>query len=394
MLYYLWEGNNGNDLEYRIVLPKVLVPEALKELHDGLTGGHLGIKKTLYKVKNRFFWYGLKRDVTEWCKRCDICTSRKGPYRKAKSAMRQQGVGAPLERIGMDIMGPLPMTCVGNKYILTIVDYFTKWIMAIPIENQEAVTIASKFVEKFVSVFGVPRQIHSDQGSNFESQVFKEMCQILGVDKTRTTPYRPQSDGLVERNQRTIQAMLSKFVASSQRDWDNYLPILTLAYNASVQESTGFSPSMMMFGRDVTLPVDLALGKPEQNTQESKTSFALELENKLEKVHDLARKNLTIASNSQKRLYDHRLNQNVYQVGDMVWLYTPQIKPGLCSKLSRKWTGPFVVMKKLNDVIYRIQLNKRSKAKVVHHDRLSLYKGRKVSWFKTDKNPDECELTS
>jgi hypothetical protein len=113
--------------------------------------------------------------------------------------MKQYLVGAPLERVGIDITGPLPKSNEGNKYILTIVDYFTKWIVAIPLVNQEAHTVANSFVEKFVSVFGVPKQLHSDQGTNFESRIFKEMCEILGSEKTRTTAFRPQSDGLVER---------------------------------------------------------------------------------------------------------------------------------------------------------------------------------------------------
>ena len=122
--------------------------------------------------------------------------------------------------------------------------------------NQEASTVAEKIVEKFVTIFGVPRQIHSDQGSNFESQVFQEMCKIIVSDKTRTTAFRPQSDGLAERANRTVKTMVSKFVSENQKDWDKYLSVLTMAYNSSVQESTGLSPSKIMFGREMNLPID------------------------------------------------------------------------------------------------------------------------------------------
>jgi hypothetical protein len=217
ILYYLWQGEKENSNKHKIVLPKVLVPDVLKELHDTPTGGHLGVRKTLYKVSIRFFWYGISKDVKNWCKRCEVCASRKAPAKKARAEMKQFNVGAPLERVGIDIMGPLPRTAAGNKYILAIADYFTKWVVAIPIRNQEAVTVATKFVEKFVSVFGVPLLNHSDQGTNFELQIFHEMCKLLGSDKTRTTAFRPQSDGLAERTMRTIQAMLSKFVSKDKK---------------------------------------------------------------------------------------------------------------------------------------------------------------------------------
>ncbi|XP_053378575.1 uncharacterized protein LOC128548173 [Mercenaria mercenaria] len=375
VLYHLWESVDVKTSEYLTVLPKTFIPEVLEELHNSPTGGHFGVRKTKLKVRQRFFWYGLTKDVKQWCKSCDVCASQKGPQRKAKAALKQYNVGAPLERIGIDIMGPLPRSNKGNKYVLTIVDYFTKWIVALPIRNQEATTVAKNFVEKFVTVFGVPKQIHSDQGTNFESNVFREMCEILGSEKTRTTALRPQSDGLVERGHRKIKSMLSKFVSENQKDWDTFLPITSMAHNSAVQESTGFTPSMLMLGREIDLPVDLALGSPENQTNNTETEYAEALTEKLEKVHNLARKHIAIASDSQKRKYDHRVSQNSYAVSDLVWLYNPQVKPGLSAKLSRRWTGPYHVLKKINDVVYRIQLNRRSKPKVVHHDRLKRYNG-------------------
>ncbi|XP_060564385.1 uncharacterized protein LOC132723637 [Ruditapes philippinarum] len=375
VLYHRWESDDGITSDYLIVIPKTLVPDVLKELHNSPTGGHLRVRKTKFKVKQRLFWYGLTNDIKRWCKTCDVCVSQKHPQRKAKAALKQYNVGAPLERIALDIMGPLPRSDEGNKYVLTIVDYFTKWIVAIPIKNQEAVTVANKFIEKFVSVFGVPKQIHSDQGRNFESSLFQEMCKILGSEKTRTTAFRPQSDGLVERGQRTIKAMLTKFVDENQKNWDAYLPILCMAYNSAVQETTGFTPSMLMFGRELDLPIDLALERPSTLTSSNKTDYAIMLSEKLEAVHNLARKHISIASDSQKRIHDKRLKYWSYNEGDLVWLYNPQVKPGLSAKLSKRWAGPYVILKKINDVVYRIQLNKRSKPKVVHHDRLKRYEG-------------------
>lgn len=391
MLCRRWESDDGREIQFHVVIPRTLVSFVLKELHDSVTGGHLGITKTLSRVKRRFFWHGMRNDIEQWCKKCDVCASRKRPAKQPKSAMSQYNVGAPLERVAMDIVGPLPRSNSGNKYILMISDYFTKWMMAIPVRNQEAETIAKKFVERFVSVFGIPRQIHTDQGTNFESNLFKEMCRILGSEKTRTTPMRPQSDGLVERANRTIQNMLASFVNTQQKDWDQYLTILTMAYNTAKQESTGYPPCVLMFGRDLTMPIDLMMGSPETDDV-CVTDYGYDLKQKLLTIYDLARQHMTKASDIQKKQYDHKIYQHIYNPGDLVWYYSPQCKPSISPKLARPWLGPFTVIKRLNDLVYRIKLNAKSKPKVVHHDRLKPYTGSHTSWYKPVPEKEEIEM--
>lgn len=129
---------------------------------------------------------------------CDACTAQKGPTQRSHAPLQQYLVGAPMERIGVDILGPFPVTDSGNRYVLVAMDYFTKWPEAYAVPDQSATTTAEKLVEEMFTRFGVPAELHSDQGRNFESQVFSEVCQRLGVSKTRTTPLHPQSDGLVE----------------------------------------------------------------------------------------------------------------------------------------------------------------------------------------------------
>ncbi|PIK51181.1 Retrovirus-related Pol polyprotein from transposon [Apostichopus japonicus] len=131
-----------------------------------------------------------------------------------------------------------------------------QWVEAFPLKDQSAETVADTLVTDFVSRFGVPKQIHTDQGRNFESNLFKELCQLLGVDKTRTTPYHPQSDGMVERFNRTLEEMLAKVVDSDQKNWDKCIPLVMMAYRSSIHESTGHSPAEMMLGREIPLPVD------------------------------------------------------------------------------------------------------------------------------------------
>ncbi|VDI37976.1 Hypothetical predicted protein [Mytilus galloprovincialis] len=263
ILYRKWESYNGKHYDLHIVLPANFKRFVLNQVHNTVTGGHLGVRKTLSKIKQRYFWYKMRQDVKFWCTKCDICASKKAPCKKPKAPMKQYLVGAPWERMAIDILGPLPISVNNNRYLMVVQDYFSKWTEAIPIPDTEAVTVARKFVERIVTIFGVPLSIHSDQGSNFESNVFKEMCIILGIHKTRTTPFRPKSDGMVEKSNSTIETMLSAFVSKHQRDWDEYIYLLMLAYRSSEHESLGTSPCSMLFGREVNLPVDLILGRPE-----------------------------------------------------------------------------------------------------------------------------------
>ncbi|VDI79030.1 Hypothetical predicted protein [Mytilus galloprovincialis] len=278
-------------------------------------GGHLGVKKTLSKVRQRYFWFGVRKFVERWCHKCDVCASRKSPVCKAKAPMRQYNVGAPLERVAMDIMGPLPTSEYGNKHVLVIGDYFTKFVHAIPIVNQEAQTVARAFIENFVTIFGVPMQLHTDQGANFEARVFQELCKVLDIDKTRTTVMRPQSD-----------------------------------------ESDGSNPQ----------PDD----------------YLDKLEQAIGRVHELARRKMNLSSNSMKKTYDHKIHHTKYNVGDHVWYYQYQRKVGRNPKFQRPWHGPYVVISRLNDVLYRIKMTPKSKPKVVHHDKLKRYVGENSpTWF-------------
>ena len=154
---------------------------ALKLLHDSPVGGHLGVSKTLGKVRARFYWIHCRRDVEEWCHKCDLCASRKGPRVKTRSPLQLYNVGEPMERVAKDVLGPLPETESGNKYILIAMDYFSKSPEAYALPNQEAVTVANVLVSQFFSRFGVPAELHSDQGRNFESLVFREVSTLLGT---------------------------------------------------------------------------------------------------------------------------------------------------------------------------------------------------------------------
>lgn len=289
--------------------------------------------------------------------------------------MRQYNVGSPLERVAIDVAGPFPETDAGNKYILVAMDYFTKWTEAYAIPNQEAVTIAKVLVTEFFSRFGVPLELHSDQGRNFESALFQRVCKLLGIRKTRTTPLHPQSDGMVERMNRTMGKYLSKVVSDHQRDWDQYLHLFLMANRASVHETTGQTPACLMFGRELRLPCDLEFGSPPAEQDVAGEDYATKLKERLIEIHDRARKNNQIASDRMKNRYDVKAQEGGFHPGDLVWLYNPQRRRGLCPKLQRNWDGPYQVVKRINDVVYRICKVPRGKPKVVHFNRLAPYEG-------------------
>ena len=354
ILYRSWYTNDGQVLP-QIVLPRSLHSEVMTLLHDNVSAGHLGETRTIDRVQKRYYWVGYRNDVINWCKQCTKCQQRKNPPRKAKAPMKQYIVGAPLERIAVDILGPLPETNDGNKYILVIADYFTKWTEAYPMKTADAESVATILVEQFISKFGLPRQIHSDQGRQFESILFQALCSVLQIDKTRTTPFHPASDGLVEKFNKTLEDMLSKYIANEQRDWDVHLQTLMMAYRSSKHESTGQTPSLMMLGREILLPVDLLYG-PLPGTPElpSDAAYVQELQNHLWEVHQLARQQMLQASDRQKKSYDHKIYQNQYKCGDLVWLSVTRKTKGRSSKLDLKWDGPYTVRRVISDLIYAV----------------------------------------
>ena len=187
-------------------------------------------------------------------------------------------------------------------------------------------------VDNFFARFGMPNELHSDQGRNFESAVFKESCKLLGIRKTRTTPLHPQSDGMVERFNRTLGQELAKFCQESQEEWDNKLPALLMAYRSAEHETTGYTPAQMMTGREMRLPVDLITDVPQVEEHNSYPDFVKTLKHRLEEIHHQVRSQLRLKSDAMKLRYDAKASQSGLQTGDRVWLFNPRRKKGRCPK--------------------------------------------------------------
>ena len=179
-----------------------------------------------------------------------------------------------------------------------------------------------------------------------------------------------------------MEAQLSKFIENHQRNWDQLVPLMLMAYRTTFHETTGCTPAKIMFARDLRLPIDLMYGHPEEELREYQSAYATQLQEKLEQVHRFARDQLKMMSGRMKRHYDSHQEGGKLNVGTPVWLYNPQRRKGVTPKLMRKWHGPYVVTKRINDLVYRVQLGPKSKPKVIHRNRLWQYRGQTPpTWF-------------
>ena len=195
VLYRKYENQQGSQLHLQLVVPTEQQSSTLHEIHGGRMAGHLGEDRTFKKLQERFYWPGYSQSVKEWCRNCPHCAVRKKPNQKQRAPLQKVERGYPLQMVAADIVGPLPKSSTGNKYILVVSDYFTKWAEAYGIPNQEAKTVANKLIDNMFCRFGVPEQLHTDMGTQFESTLVKEISKLLDIRKTHTTAYHPQGDG-------------------------------------------------------------------------------------------------------------------------------------------------------------------------------------------------------
>lgn len=193
MLYALWESliihedilykffeKENQGILYQFVAPKEVRDFIFEQLHSSKFSAHFGRDKTLELIKRRFYWPNLSESVKRWCNSCNICAKGKPGPGKGKSPLKSSIPTYPLDRLAIDIMGPLPKTRDSNEYIMVVEDYFTKWTEAYAMQNHQALTVADKLVTEFICRFGCPSQIHTDQGREFESNLFASICDKLG----------------------------------------------------------------------------------------------------------------------------------------------------------------------------------------------------------------------
>ena len=217
---------------------------------------------------------------------------------------------------------------------------------------------------------GPPYEIHSDQGTQFTSEVFKTLCDLLGIDKSQTVPRNPASDGICERFNRTMQQVLSTLMLEFAWDWDELLPFVTMAFRSAKASATGFSPNFLLLGRETSLPIEAFAPDTPDEPKFTAPDYVEHVRDMLKKSHGAAMEHLQKAIRYQERSYLNRLKVHRYQLRDAVWYWRPVFKKGQCPKILSFWTGPYFVVEVKTDVVYRIQSTSKSKALVVHHNHL------------------------
>ena len=377
VLFYRWVEESGE--RSLLVVPHQLKQEVMRLSHDLKLSGHPGMQRTLHRLRQRHIWHKMNKDCKLYVLSCKECNRQKKASVKPRGELGMFHAGAPVERLHIDILGPFPQSVAGNRYILMLVCQFTKWLEAYPLPEQTAEQTARVVVDHFISRFGVPEQIHTDQGRNFTSKLFEGICKLLEITKTRTTPYRPCSNGQVERYNRTILQLIRCHLQSSLR-WDEDLPLLTSAIRSVPNRQTGFTPNMLMLGREVRHPADLLFGV-ETAEVTSMPEFVTKMQERFRRIHDLVREKLKTSQVRQKKVYDQHLRQATYQVGDVVYRRNDVSKKGQSKKLAAAWKGPFLIQEVLTPVLFRVQ--GRKKASVLHHDLLKSCHDREIPvWIK------------
>ena len=242
-------------------IKQVLVPDSLRQsvmelAHDSIMGGHMGVRKTTDKIMATFYWPGIQGDVTRFCRSCDVCQKTAPKGRTPKVPLQKMPlVDRPFRRVAIDLIGEIkPASESGHRYILTMVDYATRFPEAVALERSDTETVAEALVDMF-SRLGVPEEILSDLGTQFVSNCMKEVSRLLSIKQLTTTPYHPMCNGLVEKYNGTLKAMLKKLCADQPRQWHRFINALLFAYREVPQESTGFSPFELFYGRTVRGPM-------------------------------------------------------------------------------------------------------------------------------------------
>ena len=386
VLFKRFVKRDGTGECLQLIVPQSLKQRILRQMHDSVVSGHFGCKKTKAKVLQAFYWYGLREDIASYIRKCDICAVDKKPMKTPRAPLGSLRAGAPGDCLATDYLGPLPVTERGNRYILLLTDHFTKYVEIIAVPYMTAEVCAAKILNEYVSRWGCPLSIHSDQGRTYESKVFKEMCRMLEVRKTRTSVRNPKGNGQSERFNRTLIKMIKAYLCGEQKNWDLHLGCLAGAYRASPHESTKLTPNLLTLGREVRLPAELIFGSVEAYQGDEIISYGDyvdTLRSRIQHAHEVAREHLGAAAKRSKEIYDTKVAVNRYNIGDLVWCLDESRKVGVTPKLEHVYDGPFLVVKKYSEWDFLLQVDRTGKETGVSHDKLKPYEGDKPPpWVK------------
>lgn len=343
VLYYIDPKRRSRK---RVVVPDHLKERLMESVHGGPLAGHFSNNRLYNLLVQAWWWDGMYTDVAKHCKNCPQCNFAAGAGTAGNPPLQPIPVQRPFQIVGIDIMD-LPKRERGNKHVLVLQDFLTKWPMVYPMPDQKSKRIVQILVEEFIPLFGVPETLLSDRGTNLLSYLMKDICSLLGIEKLNTTAYHPQCNGLTERFNRTLKTMLRKQAATYGLQWDKYLHGVLWAYRNTPHESTQEKPSFLLFGMDVRQPTEAAFMPPTPTSSVVVSDFREELVKVLSSARQCAAETIQKAQKKYKTYYDKKAKDipSHYRVGQWILIRHPHEESGPNRKLSRPWYGPFRITK-------------------------------------------------
>ena len=332
-----------SDGSRQVVVPKVLVSRILFLEHYPPTVGHPGAHKMFRTIRRSFFWPQMVEHIYETVRQCDPCARNRISEKRRTNPLKLFPAQGPLESVAMDILGPLPRTKHGNRFLLVIADRFSKVTKTVPLRTVTALSVARAFCDHWAYVYGPPVSLLTDNGPQFTAKFFQAVCTELGIKKVFTTAYHPQTNGQVERYNRTILASLRGYVAARQDDWDDYTSAVTFAYNCRVHTSLGMPPFELALTRP---PRSLSLQsqpRPEERTPDTLKREFLE---RLKTLRFRAGINLHQAQARYKKNFDRGVSQKNTNLreGDEAYVRVKVTDVGRNHKLESLVQGPYRVV--------------------------------------------------
>ena len=353
----------------QVVVPKSLQNEVLSQLHNKM--GHPGVERTFELIRGRFYFSRMNSIIAEYVSKCDRCIRRKTiPQRAPMGRLESSG---PMDMLCVDFLA-LESSKGGYSNILVLTDHYTRYSQAVATKDQTARTTANAIISIFVNHYGMPAQLHSDQGANFEGKVIRQMCEVLGIKKTHTTAYHAQGNSQAEKFNCTLLNMLACLNEEQKTNWKEHLPFLVHAYNCTKNDATGFSPFFLMFGRCPRLPVDIIKGLRETEHDENYVEYVKKMKDKLSSAYKKASEHAAKVQDQNKTYYDRKASATSLEVGDRVLVRKVRFKENP-HKIEDRWEdGVFEVVgvPEGKHNVYDVQKydEKKSKVRRLHRNLL------------------------
>ena len=371
--------------EPRWWVPSSLVDEILRSHHDCF--GHFSVRKTIKLIEGKYFWPTLNKDVYAHCQECKDCQLEKVGKVQTNPPLQPLSIVGPFQRVVVDTVGPLSETDAGNKHIVVFTDWFTKFVIVIPVPDITAITIARVFIDYVVFKFGAPVELLSDRVPAFISQLFRAVCEVMNVTKRFSTAYSPQTNGIVDRFNQTLLNMIRCAGLEDRHNWDILLPYLQFAYNCTFHESTRRSPFYMVFGRHPVTPMDVSFNLPIVDVRPDISDYISGLRETLQLVWQSARDCIHVMQRCNRQAHDKNATDITFQIDDLVMLRNEQISPKLSQKLLPQFTGPYRVLKVDGLNVEIIKLDEKSPPQFVHMRRLNRFRSKVLPPLSEKRQP-------